>query len=654
MRSSLDKISTQILKYIPFILAFVTPLFFLPFTADFFAFNKFYLITVLASISLVTWCIRNLTRGKLSFTASPSFFPIILLILANVVSSIWLSPIRYLSIFGQTTVFISLGIIFITTTSTQKNQTLVNSIVYGLIASSTLLSIFTILQHFGITQKVFSSDLFANKFLNLTGGIIPALAFTLPIIIATVGMSIVTQNWLIKSAFFATVMIMIVASIINISILFPADKQPVFALLPFNASWSITVDILKNWQTALLGTGPETYLSTFTHLRPAYLNLDKTLWSLRFTESGSYLLTLVTTTGLIGGLAFFLLFFRPLSSTIKHKKQILDEPTSLFLTLVTLSVFISFLILPAGITSLALAFVSLIGLTVSFKILGFHSTKDISVSLSSKNEQIGNYQNISEESNLSVTNTILPWITTVLSITLIALYWFFAVPIYQASVMIKEASDIVKTNAVGSFLKQTNAAKTDPHNPSYVTILSQTYQNIATYYIKKDKPTEEDKKNALDAMQRSVDAGRLAAQLDPFNPNSYENLANIYTSFIGTADGASDYAISHLAQAVALDPTNPRLRLQLGILFFNLGDSDQATKLIGQAIELKPDWDLPYFNMSAIYKTKKDYTRALQYIKAGFSYTDPNSQDYSKIQEEIKSLEKLAPSSSASATPTAK
>jgi hypothetical protein len=482
---------------------------------------------------------------------------------------------------------------------------------------------------------------------NLSGGVLPALSFTIPIIIASVGMSILLKNWLAKSALFATIMVMIVASIINISLLFPQDKQPVIALLPLGVSWSVTVDIFKNWQTALLGTGPETYATTFTRLRPSYLNLDKNLWNVRFGESGSFLLTLITTTGLLGGLSFFFIFLRPIATSLKNKKQIIEDPAITFLMLCSASSLFFPLILPIGVTSLALSFVCIIGLTVSFKILGLRGTKDLSISLSSKSEPQESYVDLPDNSDISPVKAVLPWITTVLSITLLSLYWYFSMPAYQASMMIKQASDIINSNAVGSFMKQASAVKLDTFNPNYQTILSQTYQGVANYYLTKENKTEEDKKNAIDAMQRAVDAGRSAAALDPFNVNSYENLANIYQSFIGSADGASDYAVSHYAQSIALDPTNPRLRLQLGILFFNLGDADQAVKLVGQAIELKQDWDTPYYNMSAIYKSKKEYAKALQYIKAGFVYTDTKSEQYPKIQEEIKAIEKLAPAPTA-------
>ena len=184
-------------------------------------------------------------------------------------------------------------------------------------------------------------------------------------------------------------------------------------------------------------------------------------------------------------------------------------------------------------------------------------------------------------------------------------------------------------------------------------LLSQFFKNAALSLLNKKEATTEDKKNASEYMQRSIDFGKQAATLNPYSVLVWENLADIYQSFIGVAEGASNFAVSHLAQAVALDPTNPELRLKLGILFFNLGDSDQAIKLLSQSIELKQNWDIPYYNMGLIYRTRNDNTRALQYLKAGLKFADPSSDNYYKFQQEITAIEKLSPKSGDDATSSA-
>ena len=653
MRSALDKISTQILRFIPFILAFVTPIFFLTTTTDLYSINKFYMVGVLASLSLLAWCVRSLTRGKLTFTLSPSLLPLVILIVAAVISSIWLSPIRHTSLFGMTAFFVSLTIIFITVTSSQKNRIVVDSIVTGLISSATVLSLVTLLHKFEILSRFITSEVLSNKYFNLTGGILTALAFTLPVLVATIAYLIVNKNWIIKSILFASAIFMIVASLVNLTLLLPQSGQQVLFILPYRASWSIAVDIFKNWQTALLGTGPETYFTTFTRLRPAFLNADNVYWSLRFPESGSYLLTLLTTSGAIGALAFIFAFLKPISVAIKHKAANLENSPFIFLTVALISSFITFIFIPAGIVSFVLAFVIVIGLTVEFKLLGLKNTKDVNLSISAKSEPESIYHDITEEGKFSTASLVLPWILTVLSVFLMSVYWFYAVPAYSAAMSAKQAEDLIKTNPVGAYLKEVNAASLDRFNSGYPLALSQFFKAATLSLLSKKDATEEDKKNSTDYMQRSVDYGRLAATLDPYNVNVWENLSDIYTSFIGSADGAQNFAVSHLAQAITLDQTNPTPRLKLGILFFNLGDSAQAIKLINQALDLKQNWDLPYYNLSAIYKYQKDYPKALQYMKAGFVYTDKASTDYPKVQEEIKSLESMVQGQQPAATSSA-
>lgn len=650
MRSSLDKFSTLILRFIPFSLAFLTPLFFLPITSDPFTFNKFYLVTFIASISLIAWCVRSILRGKLSFTASPSLLPLIILVLAHVVSSVWLSPVRHTSLFSQTAFFISLLVIFITTTSSQKSRTLINSTIFGLLLSVTLLSLITILQYFGLISKIISSDLFTNKFFTPAGGVLVALTFTLPILFSTVGYLIVSKDWLKKSLLFASIIFMIVASLINISLLLPQNGQQVLFLLPYHAGWSIAVDVFKNWSTALFGTGPDTYLSVFTRLRPSYLNSNSALWNIRFPESGSFFLTLITTIGLVGSLSFITAYLRPLLISFKHRTTQTDNASYVFFSISLLVTLASYLFTPAGVVSLVLGMVSLIALTVEFKLLGLRNVKDVSFSLSAKSEPETFYQNISEEHRLNPYSIILPWIVTLLSAVLLSLYWIYAIPAYSASTEIKLAGDMLATNPVGAYLKEVNAAKLDPFNSSYPTLLSQFFKSAALGLLNKKDATDEDKKNATEYMQRAIDYGKQAATLNPYSVTVWENLGGIYQSFIGVADGAQNFAVSHLAQAVALDPSNPEIRLRLGILFFNLGDSDQAIKLISQSLELKPNWDIPYFNLGLIYQSKKDNSKALQYFKAGLQYTEPNSDNYTKFQEQITVLEKITPSE---ATPSA-
>ncbi len=652
MRQALDKISTKILRIVPFVLSLVTPLLFIPLTADYFAFNKYFFIALLGTISLIAWCIRNITRGKLHFTTSPALLPLVILVVANIVSSVLISPTQHISLFGQTSLFFFLAIIFITVVSSQKNRFTINSGIYGLIISGSLLNFITLLHYFGLIGKFTSAEFITNRFFNPAGGMLPAISFTIPVLIATTFFTTGIKNWTVKSALFGSILLMIIGTVINISLILPQNGIPVISLLPVRAGWSIAVDTMKIWQTALLGTGPETFLTAFTRLRPAFLNLDKYFWNFRFSESSNFIFTLITTTGLIGALSFLFSFLRPLVVSLKIRREVEDKNSFNFLILALASVIVSFFVIPTGVVSLVLAFVLLICLTIEQKLQNLKSVRDISISLSSASSASPAYHDLPETAKPTITSSFLPWLITFIAVAILSTYWFFAGKMYLASISYKEAIDTIQTDPYNSYLKFQKAAQLDVYNPYYPQKLSQIYLSIANTYLSKENSTDEEKKAGTDFAQRSLDAGKASAKLDPINVTVWENLFSVYRSLIPYAEGSADMAISHGLQATSVDPTNPALYLQLGILFYNLGDTDQAIKFIDRASELKQNWDVPYFNLSSIYKTKKEYAKALRYAQAGLQYTDPKGENITTIQEEIKALEKLAPAPAATSSGT--
>lgn len=642
MHQTLDKISTKILRTIPFVLSFLVPLFFLPLTTDYFAFNKYFLVAVLGSISLIAWCVRNLVRGKMQFTSSPALLPLIILVIANIVSSVWLSPTKHVSLFGQTSLFFFLAIIFITTTSSQKNRFIVGSTITGLIASASFLSLFTLLHYFGLTAKITAISTFTSKYFNPTGSILPAISFVIPILVATVFYTTTVKNWTKRSFLFASVLLMIIGTIINISLILPQNGTPTISILPFAAGWSIAVDTMKTWQTALLGTGPETYFTAFTRLRPAYLNLTNNIWNLRFSESSNFIFTLITTTGLLGSLAFVFTFLRPLFTTLKNKDRFEEKSSVNFLLIALIITCLSYIAIPTGIVSLVLGFVLLIALTVEFKLNSLKDTKDVNLSLAATNTPAApEYRDLPQSTTVST--SFIPWFILICSLGLLSVYWVFAGKMYAASMSYNQATNVLQMDAYSAFLSYQKAAELDPYNPYYQQKLSQIYLTVSKAYLTKKDATTEEKTAGTDFAQRALDAGKKAALLDPFNVTSWENLFTTYRDLISYADGAANMALSHGLQAASLDPTNPTLYLQIGTLLYNLGDTDQAITYINRASELKQNWNLPYLNLSSIYEIKKDYTRALQYAKAALQYTAADSTDLNTIQEEVNSLQKLVP-----------
>lgn len=629
MRNTLEKTTLLVLQNIPTLILFLIPLFFLTNTVDFFAFNKFYLLNILASISLVFWCLNNILQSKISLTLSPTLSTLFILIMAHLFSALFMSPVRILSLTGITTLFISLFIIHLSYTSTAPSTTIIKRQIFALIFSVAIASIVTILHFFNLISPIFNSEIVDSKYFNLIGGIIPSLTFSLSLLIGVLAYIFYTNNLLTKIILFIVSGTIITASIINISLLFPSSGVSPIISLPLKASWSIALDIFKYPGSALIGTGPETYLATFTRLRPNYLNLSPSLWNTRFSESGSFFLTLLTTTGLLGGLAFVLAFVKNIALGLRHLSTIENKPELSFVTASLAGFFIVFLITPGGIVSLIVSIMLLGLITQIFKASEIKNIKNLRFNLSN------------EETQSKTLGSFLPILSIIISVFLLATYWNFGSRFYKATMLLNEARKQINTDIAGSFLKQSEAQKLNTYDPTYQLVISQTYQQVALFYLQKKEPTDQDKQNAIETMQRTIDAGKQAARLDPFNVLVWENLSNIYQGFIGAAKGSEDLAVSHLAQAIALDPSNPRLRLQLGILYYNLNDREQAVKYLNQAMDLKPNWEIPYLNFYRLYAESKDYQKAQSYLKQAVALSDPKSEDYEKLQSELKKINEM-------------
>src|SRR3990167_2526794 len=80
-------------------LAFLTPLFFLPITSEFYQFNKQALVVVATSILLVLWGVKMGIEGKMRIVRTPIDLPLLLFALAVILSTIF-SVDRYVSIAG--------------------------------------------------------------------------------------------------------------------------------------------------------------------------------------------------------------------------------------------------------------------------------------------------------------------------------------------------------------------------------------------------------------------------------------------------------------------------------------------------------------------------------------------------------------------------
>jgi hypothetical protein len=635
MRQSLDKLASQTLKFILPLTAFLVPLFFLSTTPDFFSFNKRFLIYIITSVSLIAFSLRTITRRQLQITLSPASGSLLALVIIYIISSIFQAPNTTQSLFGQTSLITALTIIFLTTTSSQKNTFVVKTTILSLMASTFIVSLFAIYQALGFSSNMAGPSFLQSKVFNPVGGPLPLLTLTLPLIPAIIYLGLKTTQWLSKLLVFTIAVVLIVASIFQINFLLPSSPEASLTLLPLSAGWSIAVDIFKNVRTAFLGTGPGTFLTAFTRLRPIGLNFTP-LWNIRFSSSSNEILTILTTTGLLGFLAFIFPFIKTYST---NKSSIKDYPANkdqftVFSQIILVTSFIAFFLVPSNVVLLTLSFLSLVMVTMNLKVQGNSKIRDVIINLVAAPK---------DGTTSATANAILPWIYSTLSLVLLGLFWFFAGRMYTAALITQKAITTINSEGIKSYNYQAQAYSLDSTNPTYRINFAQTSLALANSLAQKEDLSDQDKQDLTQLVEQSIREAKNATQLDPNSVIAWENLASIYRQLINFAEGASDWTIASYSQAINLDPTNPALRLDLGGVLLTLKDYDGAINFFQQAVDRKSDWANAHYNLSTAYKDNKNFTKALAEMRIVVQLLDPNTEDYQKAQDELSQLEKLVP-----------
>ncbi len=110
-----------------------------------------------------------------------------------------------------------------------------------------------------------------------------------------------------------------------------------------------------------------------------------------------------------------------------------------------------------------------------------------------------------------------------------------------------------------------------------------------------------------------------------------ENLdALYYTGLVLIAQQKTDEAIQYLAQARAKAPDDLTILFQLGVAYFILQDYDNAEPLLTRVFQERPQTDNLGYYIGFMRYRQKDYRGAIEAFKTGAS-TDPNIQQLARF-----------------------
>ncbi|MBI2039504.1 O-antigen ligase family protein [Candidatus Microgenomates bacterium] len=716
MKENILGLLNQIFKTSLMVVIFATLLLFWNLTTEFYDTPKFLILIIFIGIGLIVTTLRFALSEKVFFIQTPLDLPLILLLLAGIVSTIF-SSAPFGSLLGHASrihtslaAIISYVLFYFLLTQNLKNLKDVKILINFLLIGAVLASVVSLLSYTGLkllpspwvhgtnftpTGSSFTTtailamllpfpliglltarqrqDLVLNFLAVTIFGVTIALTGTgatyLAAVLAVSLTSLILKPSLGSSRTFLQqpgpallgASLVLVGLILTLSFVPPIGKaqNPLYNLAK-SFPREPQLGLVGSWKIAIStfrdspiwGSGPSTFMFDFNSYKPVRLNQTK-FWDIRFDSAfNEYLQTLATLGGL-GITALLLLTAFYMSTLYRTISVAINNHYRLGLAVSGLL----FLIV-IGLHAATLA-VWVVGLTVlaCFMIL----------SLESKSKAVSAVFSKITGSLEMVKLDILPSSLFIVVSALVLAAFYSGGKLALADFHHRQALNADTQNkAIDAYNRLVIAEKLNPQSDLYRIGLAQTSFALASALIQAKGPTEtspagsltdQDKINIQQLLSQAVNEGKMAVSLSPKNPVNWEILANIYRQISGVAQNALAFSLDAYGKAILLDPLNPQLRLSAGGIYYAGKNYDMAVRLFTDAINLKPDFANGYYNLSVALRDKGDLKAAIGAAERALVLIDKNSQDFevaNSLLNDLRSQTQTATSSGQLGVPTAK
>ena len=671
------------LNYFPVALATLMPVFFLTTFTDYFEQGKFVLFLV-GTISLaVFWVLKLLLRSSVYITKSKLDVPIWLYILVFGLSS-FLSVSQVDSLYGTQVKWvpsllsvITFVLYFYTVSTNMRSLQAIKYSIFGFIVGGTISSVVVILSYFGI--KLGSQAFLQNPVFNLVGsletaGLVAAVSLllslsvlfntkeatnkTLSLISTVINLITVTLIWHFASLILVLVGVIYLVSTSNITkikaelsivtitaviwialLLIPGTSKLISKKSNFNLdptlniqnSWTIAATVLRD--KPFLGMGPNTFSKVYLINKPINMNSGQ-YWNYTFNRSYNQAFDELIFIGVVGILVaafFYYRLFEIVKNVVSKKEEFTPIHQALLIPILGIPVYY---LMAGSNTVSSFIFYNFLAIFVSV-IAGFQKSKnseDIFITVTSFSSL--EVSDMPERKEKFQYFAILP----ILGIAG-ALGYYSSYNIIGEYYFRKSIDSALKNDAYGVYNNQINARDNFPRRDAYHTAIAQTNLNLAITLANKKDLTVQEKEVIQNLISESIRSTRLATEnLDPLNLNNWLVRSSIYKSLIGITNDADQWTISALNNAIALDPVNPNIRLELGSIYFAKQDYLTAANLFKQATQLKGDYANAHYNLAQALKGAKIYDSAISELEIAKSLLQAGSADVARIDEEIKNI----------------
>jgi len=635
-----DKLS-KVSKISIYLLVFLLPLFFLPWTTNVLDFNKQALLVFLVFISLFCWLLKSLQEGKISLSFSLFTLPVLAFLIILGVSTL-LSSWSYGSFWGWPldiapaflTTFCFVLLYFLIVNSFQRSE--IFGLFLTLAFSGFLAALVGGLQLFG--KFYFPFDFSKVSSFNTVGtvnslGVFAALL--LPLIISLFFISkrllkvlliifslvdlvlIFLVNfwvaWLVLLIGMAAILIFIISRgetlptswlvlpmfLIVISLCFGVFRIaiPGFPATPLEVSVSqrATFDVARKTLTdnspvsLLLGSGPSTFAYDYSKFKSETIN-QTALWAVRFGSGSSEILDRLATGGILGFLSFLavLVFFlwtgvRGLISSGETKSRPKDS-----FWILSLGIFASWLAAAAGFffypANLSLNFLFWL-FTAGFLVYA-------------ESQKVKSWElKAGSLANIGVSFLFIVILIFGIGLSFLTGQRYVAQVRHLEGVRAFQKGDYqAATDKLLSAISHT-AGSQDNHWQD----LSQIYLfRINEELLKKDVSKEELQKEIPPLVSNAINSAKQATDVAPKNVANWSIRGYVYRNVTNLITGAEDWAIKSYEEAIKLEPANPYLYTELGQAYLAKNETEKAREQFQKALELKSDYAPAHFQIANI------------------------------------------------------
>lgn len=630
------------------VMMLLLPVVFLLNTTEFFTFPKQILITSGAFILILLYCLKSLVEKRLVLVKNPLNLPVFAFALAVLISS-YVSP-SAISSLPQAMTVVAAAILFFAIVNLVDEKQNLRIIIFSLITGTVIGAAISTLASFGVYVLPFEQT--KNEFFNTLGSPIQMIGFVVPLLIFTLASFLFKYKKLGKESLKRIPVILYAISFLLLSLtigviiyqITSAADSPI--LLPFEHGFQLSLaaisqDAQRLLPSFLFGSGYGMFSNVFTKFHLASFNILPA-WNLTFSFSSSYALELIATTGILGFLTYIFVivkFFRTHSRRIRP------------LFLATASLFALSFLLPFSYPLVALLFVLLSLYIVSVRLSGNTASIDeVVISLETKGRILE-----FNEANSRKGDLLLPVIFTVLTAAFIVYSLFFLISregfgprgLYQYVMsdilFAKSLQPDALNNGQQTYDLQIQAIQTYPYRADFYRIFSQINIALATNLVNSqaDAPTisEEVQQAIIQQLQQAINASRQAVIFAPESSLNWRSLGQVYRNLIGVGQDAEQFAIASYNQAIALEPNNPALRIELGGIYYQLQEYDLAQNQFQVAVSLKQDYANAYYNLGHTLEEKGQLAAALQQYQIVRQLVANDEQSLSLIDSEISALE---------------